>query len=72
MRGIKLPIVEPCFPIQVHSISSPTNESNVSPPVERYYIENFNYITSNQYHFDKIIKHILLKILIGLTFLDKV
>jgi hypothetical protein len=42
MRGIKLPIVEPCFPIQVHSISSPTNESNVSRPVERYYIENFN------------------------------
>ena len=36
-RGIKLPIDEPCFPIQVHAIAPSKGNKKVPPPINVSY-----------------------------------
>ena len=47
-RGIKFPIDEPCFPIQVHAISPTEVKEKVTPPVEVSFTGYPNRISYNQ------------------------
>jgi hypothetical protein len=55
-RGIKLPIDEPCFPIQVHAICSSEGNKEVSSPTEISYVNDLNYSTYDQRCFEHDIK----------------
>jgi hypothetical protein len=45
-RGIALPIDEPCYPIQVHSVSPTQSDGNISLPTEITSTDNFNEFAS--------------------------
>jgi hypothetical protein len=47
-RGIKLPIDEPCFPIQVHAIYSTEVKEKVIPPIEVSFTSYSNEIAYHQ------------------------
>jgi hypothetical protein len=60
-RGIKLPIDEPCFPIQVHSISPSDVEGKEPQHIDTSSIDKFNEFASHQHYFDKNIKLTLME-----------
>ena len=55
-KGIKLPIDEPCFPIQVHAICSGKGNEEVSLPTEISYVNGLNNSTYDQRYFEHDIK----------------
>ena len=48
-RGIKLPIDEPCFPIQVQAIAPSEGNEKVSPPIDVSYSDYSNEYAFNQH-----------------------
>ena len=50
--GVKFPIDQPCFPIQVHAICSSESNEKVSPPTEISYVDRSNNFAYHQAGFD--------------------
>ena len=48
--GVKLPIDQPCFPIQVNAISSMEGNEKVIPPIDVSYVNDFAYHNNPEEH----------------------
>jgi hypothetical protein len=49
--GVKLPIDQPCFPIQVNVVCPTEGMENVSPTIEVSYVNDFAYHNNPEEHY---------------------
>jgi hypothetical protein len=59
--GVKFPVDEPCFPIQVHAICSAEGNGKVSPPTEISYVDHSNDFAYHQKAFDHDVERDLIE-----------